>query len=384
MNKICFIIPGYPKGDDPQFAFIGEVVRSFADSGIKCTVIAEQSVMRALIGKTKARPFHWIDTTAQGNAIDVYQPRTVTFSFLKIRGRRVSEYTKKHAVVRTFNKIKPDVDLLYAHFWSSGVVAGEIANSYNLPFVVVTGESRIPVFEMYPAEYIAERMRKLIGFISVSTKNLEESQHLGLGVGKPYAIIPNAIDTSKFSKRDRIALRRQYGIAQDVFVVSFVGAFKERKGPLRVLSAIRKLRDSSIKALFLGSGPDTPVGDEVLLAQTVSHELIAEYLNCSDVFVLPSLAEGCSNAIIEAMACGLPIISSDLSFNHDILDSENAILVDPANIDEIASAIILLKDNPSQREAMGRASLRRSQEMRLEPRVKRMIEFIDNLLIGNK
>jgi glycosyltransferase involved in cell wall biosynthesis len=84
------------------------------------------------------------------------------------------------------------------------------------------------------------------------------------------------------------------------------------------------------------------------------------------------------------MACGLPIISSDLSFNHDILDSENAILVDPANIDEIASAIILLKDNPSQREAMGRASLRRSQEMRLEPRVKRMIEFIDNLLIGNK
>lgn len=382
MNKICFIIPGYPKGNDPQFAFIGEVVRGFADSGVKCTVIAEQSLMRALIGKTKARPFHWIDTTSQGNTIDVYQPRTVTLSFLRLRGRRVSEYTKKHAVVRTFRKIKPDVDLLYAHFWSSGVVAGEIANMFNLPFIVVTGESRIPVFEMYPATYIEERMRKLVGFISVSTKNLEESLQLGLGVDKPYAIIPNAIDTSKFSKQDRVILRKRYAIAQEAFVVSFVGTFKERKGPLRVLSAIRQVQDSSIKVLFLGSGPDTPEGEEVLLAKTVPHERIAEYLNCSDVFILPSLAEGCSNAIIEAMACGLPIISSDLPFNHDILDSENAILVDPANIGDIADAIKTLKGKPELRESMGSASLRKSQEMTLDARIKKMIGFIDTLLKG--
>ena len=82
-----------------------------------------------------------------------------------------------------------------------------------------------------------------------------------------------------------------------------------------------------------------PIIQELFIWDKWEHDVIAEYLNCADIFVSPTLAEGCSNSIVEAMACGLPIISSDLPFNHDILDEKNSILLDPVEVNEIALAI---------------------------------------------
>ena len=74
------------------------------------------------------------------------------------------------------------------------------------------------------------------------------------------------------------------------------------------------------------------------------------------MFCLPTLNEGCSNAIVEAIACGLPIISSNLPFNDDILDSSNALLVNPESVDDIASAIKQLMDNSDLRQKLAEGS----------------------------
>ena len=81
-------------------------------------------------------------------------------------------------------------------------------------------------------------------------------------------------------------------------------------------------------------------------------------MNAADVFVLPTLAEGCCNAILEAMACGLPIISSNLPFNWDILNDKNSILIDPNNINQIADAIQRLRDSPKLRSEMSEEALK--------------------------
>ena len=87
-----------------------------------------------------------------------------------------------------------------------------------------------------------------------------------------------------------------------------------------------------------------PDCEGILFKGKLPHEEIPLYLNTADVFVLPSLAEGCSNSIVEAMACGLPVISSDLSFNYDILNADNSILVNPNDVGEISAAIKKLMD----------------------------------------
>ena len=377
ITSLCFIAGGYPKDDDPQFIFLAEIIRAIADQGIRCTVIAPHSLTNALLNKRKLRPFHWIDTTLQGNSIDIYQPRCLSVSNFKLFGKSISALLAKRATVKTFKKIRPDVDALYAHFWNSGVVAGEIANKYNLPFFVATGESQIWVNNQFSSAYIQKRMKNLKGVISVSTKNKNESLNLGLGADVPYIIFPNAVNISQFKPFDRVAAREVLNFPKDAFIISFVGAFIERKGPLRVLEAARKLEDPAIKIIFIGDGPQKPEGDEVLFASRIPHEEVAQYLSASDVFVLPTLAEGCSNVIVEAMACGLPIISSDLEFNHDILDSGNSILINPNDIDSIAKAIYQVKENPSWCEKLSLDSLAKVNELSIEIRAQKIFRFLN-------
>ena len=113
------------------------------------------------------------------------------------------------------------------------------------------------------------------------------------------------------------------------------------------------------------------------------HEQINSYLNCSDAFVLPSLAEGCPNSVIEAMACGLPIISSDLPFNYDILSNENAILVDPLDVKAIAAAIKQLKDNDSLKDRLAKDSLTKAKELTIKERVSKILMFIQGRCAQN-
>lgn len=376
-NNILFISGGYPGNNDLQYIFLAELIRTLANIGIDCTVIAPQSITNSFLRRKPQRPFKWNDITSEGSIITIYQPKVVTFSNLKIFNWSISAYISKRAIIKTYKRIGFKPDILYAHFWESGVIAGEIANRFNLPFVVATGESKIWVKDQYPDVYIKKRLKRLAGVISVSTKNLDESLKLGLCDGIHSIVLPNAIDTSKFKVMDKQKLRQKYNFPKNAFIISFVGAFIERKGPLRVLEAVDKLVDSSIKILFIGAGPQEPNGDAVLFKGRLPHELVPEYLSCSDVFVLPTLAEGCSNAIVEAMACGLPIISSNLPFNTDILDESNAILIDPMNVEEIAKAISRLRTQPVVLENMGNNSFIKSCDLSIESRANNILGFLN-------
>ena len=104
------------------------------------------------------------------------------------------------------------------------------------------------------------------------------------------------------------------------------------------------------------------------------------YLNSSDVFCLPTYAEGCCNAIIEAMACGLPIVSSDLPFNYDVLNSQSALLVNPSDIKAIADAIYLLMQNEELRKELSEASVARVKLLSIKQRAENVMSFIESKL----
>ena len=369
--KILFISVDYPDSRRNVFPFVKSLVETLAERGNECAVIAPYSI-------THNRHFYKRvsnEITSGGATVTVIRPPYLSVSKLKIGKIKLTERLHASAVRRGFRYVPFMPDIIYGHFWHSAFEGYEYSERHNIPLFVACGESVIADTFSCSAE-IMPFCEYVKGVICVSSKNKDESIRMGLTIPDKCSVIPNAVDASVFKSMDRAICRKSLNINQDAFIVAFVGWFNNRKGVLRVSEAINQLNDNGVKSMFIGSGDQNPECDGILFKGPVDHNELPKYLNAADVFVLPTLQEGCCNAVVEALSCGLPIISSDRAFNWDVLDESNSILVDPENINQISSAIAKLKEDKILRERLSAGALNRAEDLSIISRAEKIESFI--------
>lgn len=367
--NICFISYSYPgKHNQSDFAFVKQLVDAIANQGNYCYVLAPYN-----FAHYRRLSRHIEEYEVENGKVTVFRPAYLSFSTFHIGRLNLSELSYKRALRKAFRLLPVTPSIVYGHFWSSAYAGYEFAKSNNIPLFVATGESTIENVCSTPMQLHAFR-DYVSGVICVSSKNRDESIRLGLTTEDKCRVFPNAVNAELFYKRDKMMCREQLGLPQADFIVAFVGWFNERKGSLRVAEAINRV--SGVKSIFVGKGDQEPQCDGILFKGAVPHEQVPVYLGAADCFVLPTLAEGCCNAVIEAMACGLPVISSNLPFNWDVLDETNSIMVAPKSIDEIAGAIVKLRDDKDLRERLSVGALKKVASLTIDNRAKEIIEFM--------
>lgn len=252
-----------------------------------------------------------------------------------------------------------------------------MGKKYNKPSFIAYGECSLDQ-ELcnYSLDDIIRGVEGVSGIVAVSTKNKDELLKHHVVDKEKIEVFPNSINQSVFYHMDKSEAREKLGFQQDAFIVAFVGYFIDRKGPLRLSEALSRIH--GVKSVFIGSGEQEPNCDGILFKGRLPHNEIVTYLNAADVFVLPTLAEGCCNAIVEAMACGLPIISSDLPFNDDILNEGNSIRVDPMNVDEIQNAINKLWMNKELRTELSKCALQTAKSLTIQSRAESILSFMES------
>jgi len=199
-----------------------------------------------------------------------------------------------------------------------------------------------------------------------SRETREEAIELGLPAQSIH-LLGNGTDAGLFrpqSDCERNLLRTKLGISA-AGVAIFVGRLSPEKNLTGLLRAWKRALphlQPGWKLSLLGQGPmhdelralvvSEKISGEVILAG--SRNNVAEWLGASDIFVLPSDYEGLSNALLEAMASGLAVISTRVSGTFETLEETGAgVLVDPGREDQLAEAIVLLANTPDLRKQLG-------------------------------
>lgn len=208
-------------------------------------------------------------------------------------------------------------------------------------------------------------------------------------------IIKNGVDLTRFGRGDRGA-RYDLGVKDDEFVVGAVGRIDPVKNYATMIEAfhIASSKHQNLKMIIVGDGPDYKgvdikikdmgLSDRILMLG--SRDDIPRLLNCFDAFIQPSLYEGLSNTILEAMAAGLPIIASRVGGNPDVIrENENGLLFSPTDIEGLSKAIEKIYLNKKLRDNMAAANkVKITHEFSLDNMVMQYERYYQKLLMEKR
>ncbi|MBV9116239.1 MAG: glycosyltransferase [Acetobacteraceae bacterium] len=253
-----------------------------------------------------------------------------------------------------------EVDAIDAHYlYPDGVAAVWLGRRLGLPVVLTargTDVSLIPRHAV-PRRLIEGALRDAAALIAVSAAL--KAAMLALGAAEPrVTVLRNGVDTRLFRPpADRAALRARLGL--DGPTLLSVGHLIERKGHDLVIRALAQL--SGVTLLIVGEGPERPrlaalaaqlgLSARVRLLGARPHREMAELYGAADALVLASSREGWANVLLEAMACGTPVVATDIWGNPEVVRAPEAGVLVARAADALASAARGLLAAPPARAA---------------------------------
>ena len=227
--------------------------------------------------------------------------------------------------------------------------------------------------------------------VSESMKR-EFIRHYG-DAAKSIIVIPNGVDLKRFNPanrpvyRDRI--RQKHGIYRSDPVLIFAGGDWERKGVPYIIEALRLLLSPNVKLFISGSGDEKFYSQLAELKQVRERIIFVsgssnlwEYYAASDVFVFPTIYEPFGLVIVEAMASGLPVITSRVAGAADvIIDGVNGLLLrDPSDVSDLAAKIELLLSNARLGKTMGVRARKAAEKLSWDAVAEKTLEVYNRIL----
>lgn len=276
--------------------------------------------------------------------------RYLNYPALPLVTRPVNGFTCAHYLEPVLREFRADVIL---NFWlyPAGFAALRVGKKLNIPVVVGSIGSDL---NRIPDALTRWLTRKTL---TGATRVIAKSQQLrdcavSMGVNPRKAhIVANGCDDEIFFVRDRSCTRRELNIPESAELIVYVGRMHPTKGIHELLLAVEKLgpKRPNLRVVFVGDGPELTHMQEETRARNLNKRVsfagscppkeVARWLAAANLLALPSHAEGYPNVVVEALACGRPVVATNVGAIPEIVDRSRGFVVPVGAIDALSDAL---------------------------------------------
>lgn len=295
--------------------------------------------------------------------------------FLKNNGHKVDVMSSENTFTIPIKGLKNPSFMVSAFLKTRFKKGNDIVHAHNLPSALpmknASGKKVLTLHGIYSEQVdllhgtttgklSSSYERDALTWADAITVISKEAQHHYTKLGFKVHLVPNAIDISSLPKTAERLYEKQ---------VIFAGRLSKEKGILDVIEMSSKL-PQGIHLLILGSGPEeekvremTKVRPNVHFLGYVSKERTISLIRGSDMLVQPSLVEGISSTLLEAMACKTPVVASGVGGNKELLENEKSgIVIEPNRPEKVLDGIMEVLSNKEKAVKMKEEAFRQVQK----------------------
>ena len=348
MTRIAIVTPMLPvPHDQTRGRYIHETARSlsrlakvkvfFQQSRYpKLPYVAPRSFLKGQVGS---------DYRIDGIDVEAF-----TYPVFPIISRAINGHVSSALLTPRVKAFHPDIVLAY-WVYPDGYAALRTARKIGVPCVVGALGSDIHVRSGISGRMTRQTIDGVQALLTVSEAMRQTAiRDFGAKPERVHTII-NGFNTSVFYPRDQAETRQTLGIAADEQMVVYVGRFVEAKGMRELITAFQAMAQRNPKASLALIGDGVMRDALVVLVQSAGlqsrvripggqpPDQVAEWICASDVLTLPSWSEGYPNVVVEGLACGRPVVATDVGGTREILNEHNGILIPPKQADVLQNAL---------------------------------------------
>lgn len=315
------------------------------------------------------------------------------FPALPVLSRPLNGWLAARALLPAVRAFAPD--LIFSCFlYPDGYAALKIAQALSVPVVVQSiGSDLNRIGDPISARLTRRVLREADSIVTVSGDLCAKAISMGANSQTTHAVV-NGCDLSVFHPMDRTEARRKLGISLEAEAVVYIGRMDIKKGLRELIEAAELLRSScpNLQVYMIGEGPDRPLIENTIQVRNAAgfiHTLpacafddVAIWMAASDLVTLPSYMEGCPNVVLEALACGRPVVATNVGGIPEILSAACGELVQPQNSSALAQALASVLDRNWEAEVI-RVHGGRSWETVAEELLEVFLPLADRREIGN-
>lgn len=278
--------------------------------------------------------------------------------------RPINGLTCAHYLEPVVRAFQPDIIL---NFWlyPAGFAAMSVARKLHIPGIVGSIGSDLNAIPDPVSRWLTKRTLSWASRVIVKSEQLRR-RAVAMGAdSKKTHLIVNGCDESVFHVRDRNLARRELDIPPSTKLIAFVGRMNRAKGIGELLEAVGVLSriHPDLRLVYVGDGPeeramrervrDSNVAANVHFAGACTSAEVAQWLAAANLLAVPSHAEGCPNAVIEALSCGRPVVATHVGGIPELVDSSCGLLVPVRNPAALVDALNAGLNFPWDESAIG-------------------------------